>query len=89
MQFEMIMIVLTSLEPLIDDLQIETSSSSRPRIESKLGMEDEGEGSDDSKDEDTAMDNTLVSPATTHRRAHALAARNVADTLNSLTQEVG
>lgn len=71
----------------IPGLQERTSSSSRPRIEDKLGLGSEEErGSDDSKDEDTTMDNTVVSQATA--TAQAMAVRNVAETLNSLTQEV-
>ncbi|XP_076446756.1 uncharacterized protein LOC143284040 isoform X2 [Babylonia areolata] len=62
----------------------ENTSSSRPRIEDKLGLgSDEERASDESKDEDTAMDNTLVPDSTL---AAAIAARNVAETMNSLTE---
>ncbi|KAK7496607.1 hypothetical protein BaRGS_00012259 [Batillaria attramentaria] len=62
----------------------QNTSSSRPRIEDKLGLDsDDEKGSDNSKEEDTAMDNTMVASST----AQVMAARSVAETLNSLTQE--
>lgn len=68
-----------------------SSSSSRPRIEDKLGISDEDKDSDDnSKEEDTALDNTLIAGGSGGASAaQLLAARNVAETLNHLTQEVG
>lgn len=67
-----------------DASETTNTSSSRPRIEDKLGLDsDDEKGSDNSKEEDTAMDNTMVAPGS----AQALAARSVAETLNSLTQD--
>ncbi|PVD34338.1 hypothetical protein C0Q70_05609 [Pomacea canaliculata] len=67
-----------------------SSSSSRPRIEDKLGISDEDKDSDDnSKEEDTALDNTLIAGGSGGASAaQLLAARNVAETLNHLTQEL-